>query len=46
MISKIVKSDLEIAQGAVLRHINDIARGLGVDPELLAFCRTYATPAT
>ena len=41
MISKIVKSDLEIAQGAVLRHINDIARGLGVDPEVLEHYGKY-----
>ena len=41
MISKIVKSDLEIAQGAVLRHINDIARGLGVDPEQLEHYGKY-----
>ena len=41
MISKIVKSDLEIAQGAVLRHINEIAQRLGVDPEVLEHYGKY-----
>ena len=31
MVSKIVKSDLEIAQAAKMKHINEIAQGLGID---------------
>ena len=41
MVSRIVKSDLEIAQGAALRHINEIAQGLGVDPEALEHYGKY-----
>ena len=41
MISKIVKSDLEIAQAAVLKHINEIARVLGVDADDLEHYGKY-----
>ena len=41
MISKIVKSDLEIAQGAVLKHINEIARVLGIDADDLEHYGKY-----
>ena len=41
MISKIVKSDLEIAQAAVLKHINEIACVLGVDADDLEHYGKY-----
>ena len=41
MVSKVVKSDLEIAQGAQLKHINEIAKALGVDADDLEHYGKY-----